>query len=293
MSGYTKLFNSILASTIWEADMPTRIVWITLLAMKDQHGVVEASIPGLATFARVTIPQARAALENLKAADPDSRTQEEEGRRIRDIEGGWYVINHDKYRRLLSVEERREYLRVKQAEYRAKQKSTPVNTVSDKSTMLTHTEEEAEADTEADQPSVVPVDRKPRTKAAPSALTVAFDAFWSAYPKKAGKAAALKSWTRIKPANGQCERILTAIHQQSLTEQWQRDGGRFIPNPATWLNQGRWDDEPIALGPDVSATIDARQVDWWEECKALHAGDCNGDRMRHHLRVQMDRIKAG
>ena len=43
MPGYTKLFNSILASTIWRADDKTRIVWITLLAMADKHGIVEAS----------------------------------------------------------------------------------------------------------------------------------------------------------------------------------------------------------------------------------------------------------
>ncbi len=148
MAGYTKLFNSILASTIWEADMPTRIVWITLLAMADKHGICEGSVPGLATFARVSLPQCRAALKALQEPDPDSRSHEQDGRRIEVVEGGWRLINHGKYRAKLGEDERREYLRVKQAEHRArKQASTKVNTVSDKSTQSTHAE--AEADTEA------------------------------------------------------------------------------------------------------------------------------------------------
>ena len=36
---------------------------------------------------------------------------------------------------------------------------------------------------------------------------------------------------------------MTAIGRARATEQWQREEGRYIPNPATWLNQGRWDDE--------------------------------------------------
>ena len=141
MSGYTKLFNSILASTIWRADDKTRLVWITMLAMADKHGVVEASIPGLADFARVSLPDCELALEALSAPDLWSRSQEQEGRRIQAIDGGWWLINHGKYRASLSVDERREYLRRKQAEYRQRnrqrKKSTSVNNVSDKSTEYT------------------------------------------------------------------------------------------------------------------------------------------------------------
>ena len=41
MSSYTKLHNSLLASTIWREDDKTRLVWITLLVMTDRHGLVE------------------------------------------------------------------------------------------------------------------------------------------------------------------------------------------------------------------------------------------------------------
>lgn len=70
-----------------------------------------------------------------------------------------------------------------------------------------------------------------------------FAEFWTAYPKKVGKAAALKSWKRVKPDAELFERIMQAVTAAKASEQWIRESGRYIPNPATWLNQGRWDDE--------------------------------------------------
>lgn len=70
-----------------------------------------------------------------------------------------------------------------------------------------------------------------------------FDEFWAAYPKKVGKKAAQASWNKIKPDTDLHGKIMTAIGRARATEQWQRENGRFIPNPTTWLNQGRWDDE--------------------------------------------------
>lgn len=119
MAGYTKLFNSILASTIWREDDKTRIVWITILAMSDKNGVAEGSVPGLADFARVTVEDCRCSLKKLAAPDPDSRSKDFEGRRIREVDGGWQILNHAKYRAKMGADERREYNRLKQAEYRA------------------------------------------------------------------------------------------------------------------------------------------------------------------------------
>lgn len=67
-----------------------------------------------------------------------------------------------------------------------------------------------------------------------------FDVFWLNYPKKVGKDAARKAFSRVKVP---VETLLSAIEQQKCSRQWQEDGGQYIPNPATWLNQGRWQDE--------------------------------------------------
>lgn len=73
-----------------------------------------------------------------------------------------------------------------------------------------------------------------------------FDQFWQAYPKKVGKQAARKAFHRAKAP---VETLLRAIARQKRSDQWSRDGGRFIPNPATWLNQGRWEDELPKAAP--------------------------------------------
>ena len=67
-----------------------------------------------------------------------------------------------------------------------------------------------------------------------------FERFWNEYPKKVGKKAAWKAFQRIKEP---LETLLTAIERQKCGDQWSRENGRYIPNPATWLNQGRWEDE--------------------------------------------------
>ena len=70
-----------------------------------------------------------------------------------------------------------------------------------------------------------------------------FDAFWNAYPKKVGKQDAKKAFKNVKVP---LDTLLTAIEQQKRGSQWTRDNGQYIPNPATWLRQGRWDDEVYA-----------------------------------------------
>lgn len=134
MSGYTKLFSSIVTSTIWREPNEVRIVWITMLALANKDGEVHASIPGLADMARVSIEQCEMSLTVLESPDKYSRTKDYEGRRIEAMQGdqgGWRLLNHPKYRRLMSSEERREYFRIKKAEQRAKAKI-----VSTKSTIV-------------------------------------------------------------------------------------------------------------------------------------------------------------
>lgn len=117
---FTKLFSMILDSTVWQLSLEAKVVWITMLAMKDRHGDVMASVPGLAKRAGVSIHACEQALECFRSPDPYSRTKSFDGRRIQDIDGGWTVLNHEKYQQMLSVEERREYNRRKQAERRRK-----------------------------------------------------------------------------------------------------------------------------------------------------------------------------
>jgi len=72
-----------------------------------------------------------------------------------------------------------------------------------------------------------------------------FSIFWASYPKKVGKGAAEKSWKKIKPTKDLLEKMLNAIETAKQSMQWNKDNGQYIPNPATWLNQKRWEDEII------------------------------------------------
>ena len=70
-----------------------------------------------------------------------------------------------------------------------------------------------------------------------------FDRFWEAYPRKVGKAAAARLWRTLHPDDALLGAMLDALERAAHTDQWQREAGRFIPHPATWLSQRRWEDE--------------------------------------------------
>ena len=86
-------------------------------------------------------------------------------------------------------------------------------------------------------------DGEPDKRPKKSLLEQRFDEFWAAYPKKVGKKAAWNAWKKVKPDTELFDKIMTAIGRAKATWQWQRENGRYIPNPKTWLNEGRWDDE--------------------------------------------------
>ena len=69
-----------------------------------------------------------------------------------------------------------------------------------------------------------------------------FARFWAAYPRKVGKLAAARAFAKARGAE-RLEALLAALALQKTSGEWLRDSGRFIPHPATWLNQGRWEDE--------------------------------------------------
>lgn len=104
---YTKLFSSILTSSIWNEDDKTRIMWITFLAAADRHGEIMGSVPGMARLAGMSVGEAETAIGKLSGPDPYSRTPTEEGRRIMSIPGGWEIINYVSYREKASREDQK------------------------------------------------------------------------------------------------------------------------------------------------------------------------------------------
>lgn len=84
----------------------------------------------------------------------------------------------------------------------------------------------------------------------PQEADVLFDRFWNAYPKKKGKEAARRAWKKLSPDMALCRVMAEALDRQRQSRDWQREEGRYIPYPASWLNGRRWED-----GPDGAASI--------------------------------------
>ena len=75
-----------------------------------------------------------------------------------------------------------------------------------------------------------------------------FDTFWSEYPKKKGKPKAKEAFDKaIKKTD--LDTMLKAIQAQSLSPEWQKENGQFIPYPSSWLNGCRWEDEVTQAAP--------------------------------------------
>lgn len=129
---YNKLFGSILDSSIWLESHTTRIVFLTFLAAMDGDGFAKFSAIGnLAARARVTKEEAEEAVKILEAPDPDSASQDHDGRRVERVPGGWMVLNAAKYREIGNKEEERRQtrLRVQAFRNRAKGNVTECNGV--------------------------------------------------------------------------------------------------------------------------------------------------------------------
>jgi hypothetical protein len=85
-----------------------------------------------------------------------------------------------------------------------------------------------------------------------------FERFWTAYPRKVAKQTAMRAFEKIDPDEAMLETMIAAIGKWKMTDQWNEAGGQFIPHPATWLNQRRWEDElpkPGKTKPTVIAQM--------------------------------------
>ena len=110
--------------------------------------------------------------------------------------------------------------------------------------------------------------KPPRSSAAADSLSDGFTAFWSVYPAKKAKAVAAKAWAKLKPDQQMQAAIMAGIERDKASEQWTRDGGRFIPHPATWLNGRRWEDEAPTQGASASSP-----TAWWARAGFATEGD--------------------
>jgi len=70
-----------------------------------------------------------------------------------------------------------------------------------------------------------------------------FEEFWKLYPKKVAKGDARKAWNQTSKIRPSIAELIKKLYAARASKQWLKDDGDFIPYPATWLRQERWDDE--------------------------------------------------
>lgn len=240
---YAKVFSSLWQGTLYGLG-DVQLVFIYLLAHADSDGNVRCVVPAIAAATGLTVERVRAAIDVLEGADADSNTSDNDGRRIERIGNcdRWNILNYLKYRAMRDVDERQRQTREAVKRHRLKAK------VSQGKPRKAQEEAEAEAEEDKDTPLV------------PSGTVWArlFDEFWTAYPhweRRSLKAKALKRWNALRgkvPAAA----LMAALAAAKTTEDWRKDGGRFIPGAHVWLNEG-WDaSDGVSAGADPE---DARQ----------------------------------
>lgn len=86
-------------------------------------------------------------------------------------------------------------------------------------------------------------------------LPEGFEEFWKAYPRKVAKPQAIRAWRKLNPNQELRNSILNDVKARSSSQAWTKDNGTFIPYPATYLNNQRWEDSaPASAANPVTVT---------------------------------------
>ena len=75
-------------------------------------------------------------------------------------------------------------------------------------------------------------------------------------------------WERHEPP---IDAVLAALEWQVQQPAWTKDGGAYIPHPATWLNGARWEDQPVSplrpAMPEPTRRMTGAIQDWLDSKK--------------------------
>jgi len=226
---YGKIFQSMYDGTIsvnWKA----LVTFQQMIVLCDSEGMIDITPPALSKRTSIPLDIIEDGIEYLSQPDPYSRSQEYEGRRIILIDEhrpwGWIIVNHQYYRDLSSVEDRREKARLRKQKQRAKEGGKEDVTLSHTPSRMSH---HADANTD------------PNTDNTDTQFTL----FWETYPKKNGRKDAEKAFMKLNPDDQLFKKMMKALKVQKKSNSWNKENGKYIPNPESWLNGNRWEDESI------------------------------------------------
>ncbi len=259
---YGKLFSQMYDGTLattgpWQA----LVTFQQLVILADQRGHVDMTAEAVARRTTIPLEVIQTGIQALQEPDPDSRSPDENGRRIVPIDPdrswGWRIVNHAHYRKIRSEEERREYHREYARRRRANPKQdTNVTLTStnqpavDKVTHAVSSKQEAVSSKQEKPPTVGGVVKSRKPALASSGPDAAFLAAWDAYPRRPGD-------SRTKACRAWCARVRVGISPEALLagvrvyapwieHERQRDDWQpiFIKSAATFFGPDRhWESD--------------------------------------------------
>lgn len=250
---YGKVFQSLFYGSL-SGQSDAQLVFVCLIAHADQDGNAELHPAPIGALTGIGIDRARAALSMLSSPDPDSRRTDEDGKRILEIGAGcWHIVNYQHYRALRDQDQRRAQAREQMRRLRESRKQladvgrgSPI--VSHGSPPLAQEEVEVEVDTSkhlsAHADDRVPGNPRKRTPK-PEAEPEGFAEFYAAAPRRTGRRAAAKAFAAALKRHPDLEAqdLVNAVGAYARRAQREGIEDRFIPHPATWLNQDRFLEE--------------------------------------------------
>lgn len=234
---YGKVFAQMYDGTLvskgpWQA----LVTFQQFIVLSDRFGVVDMTADAIARRTGLPIEVIVTGIEALEREDEGSRTPDEGGRRIVRLDEhrtwGWRIVNYAKYRQLFRQQDRQDYMRDYMRTRRAEEK--------------THTKSDGNRDVNTEKLTVnqLAYSNASGFNTKKNNVSAEFQRFWDAYPsgRKIARAKCAAKWA-THGLDEVAERIVTHVRAMAATEQWQREGGRYVPNAETYLNRRQWEDE--------------------------------------------------
>ncbi len=300
---YSKLFSSIVNSSIWSEDSDVRVLWVTLMAMADQRGFIFGSVSGLARITSIPIEKVLATMEKFLAPDPlssdASRAPERGGRRIEVVDGGWRMFNYDHYNHIKDADDRRAQVREAVQRHRLKKRNQLGNqmlsSVTESNTSA-HTQTHAQTHLKRKKDGVEPSKTPAPTPPVPPELgalelyrtdeklirqfPTLLAAWRAAYPgiSVEGEIRKAHAWEVANPSMRKKNRPRFLQNWLSKSQDQGPRNGRFAVNPQSEASkhQGKWKDCTRCEGRRVVYSKVTSERTGQEHEAVSNCGACNG-----------------
>lgn len=237
---YGKFHSTCFTGSMYGSSLATFAVWGYAIACADAKGFVELNPRSLAGTFNCEPKEVESAIAYLCAPDPQSRTPADEGRRlVREGQFLYRIVNYATYRAIRTTDDRLAYQREWDRENRpsghargkkARARQSDGSPTAVRQSDGSPTQEEAKAE-------------EVKNHARCRVVDASFEQFWTAYPKRKSRGVAERAFQRLNPSAALLAVMVKAIERAKASEQWAKDGGQFIPYPATWLTARGWEDE--------------------------------------------------